>query len=231
MAQVTVVQSVEDTAGGNPSLTGVTTNNFLVVVIKAGRYFGLTPSISSVSGGSAGWTAAVSTTNSEVGLFIYYSRFNDSSTVTLTISGTFDEVVATLIETSGDNYDVGASNNAASGTAVSSGATATLSSDENLAIGGAHVESGFTTFTPGGGYTELDEEAGGGYSTTTSYLEVTSTTGTTASYTSTTSAPWACGVAVVKPAAGGGGGDPEIALIRGGKLVNGGLLLKGGLVG
>ena len=35
----------------------------------------------------------------------------------------------------------------------------------------------------------------------------------------------------VEVGAAGGGGDPEIALIRGGKLVGGGLLLKGGLRG
>lgn len=205
MAQVVVTQSIEDTAGGNPSLSGVTSNNFLVVSIKAARYFGLTPSISSVSGGSAGWTARQSTTNSEVGTFHYTSRFNTSSTVTLTISGTFDEVVATLIECgNGDNYDTGATGSGASGTALSTSATAALSSDENLAIIGCHVESGFTTFTHNGGFTEIDEEAGGGYSTGTSRLEVTSTTALTASVTSTTSAPWTCAITVVKPAAGGG---------------------------
>lgn len=213
MAQVTVAQSVEDTAGGNPSLTGVTSGNFLVVSIKAGRYFGLTPSISSVSGGSAGWTLRQITTSSEVGTFHYTSRNNTSSTVTLTISGTYDEIIATLIEcSSGDNYDTGSTNSGASGTALTSGSTGTLSSDENLAIVGVHVESGFTTFTHNGGLSELDEEAGGGYSTGTSALEVTSTTALNASVTSTSSAPWTCAITVVKPVASAATSLPPLYL-------------------
>lgn len=210
MAQVTVAQSVEDTAGGNPSLTGVTSGNVLVIVIQAGRYFGVAPDITACSGGTGGtWTRRVNRTQSEVGIIIFECVGNTASTVTCSLTGTYDEAVCTLFElTNGDAFDVAASNSAASGTALSSGATATLASDEDLAIGGGMCESGFTTFTAGGGYTEASEEAGGGYSSTSSYLEVTSTTGTTASYTSTTSAPWAAGVITIKPAAGGATGQP-----------------------
>lgn len=202
MAQITVAQKDEETTGAGATLSGVTSGNDLVAVFRAGRYFGLTPSITAVSGGDAGWALRQTATQSEVGVFSFTSTTNTSSTVTMSIStGTYDEVIGTLYELNNSNaYDTGAQNQAASGTALSSGATATLASDECLAIAAGMVESGFTSFTPGGGFTEDFDNAGGGYSSTTSSFEVTSTSGITGSFTSTTSAPWACIVTVMKPA-------------------------------
>ena len=205
MAQVTIAQSVEDTAGANPQLTGVTSGRVLVLVAKLGRYFGVAPTVSSVSGGSGGtWSSArTNATQSEVGTFIFECVGNTASTVTISISGTFDEAACTLYELIyGDAFDVAAQGNGASGTTQATSATGTLASDECLAIAGVCSETGFSSYTPNGGFTE-DADNSSGYTTSSSHLEVTGTSGVTGSFTCTTSAPWAAGIIVIKPAAGG----------------------------
>lgn len=181
----------------------------LVAVIHAARFFGATPAISSVSGGTGGtWTQRAASTVSELATWIYTCAGNPNSSVTLSVSGTWDGVSAELYEldANASDFDVKADGASGSGTAVSSGTTGTLASDEGLAIGGANIFSQFNSFTAGGGFTEdFDYRlADTDVRVTSSHLEVTSTSGVAATYTAGISGDWTAAVIVIKPAGGGG---------------------------
>lgn len=206
MAQITITQANNDPAGGNASLSGVTSGRVLVYCVMAGRFFGATPDVTSVSGGTGTtWTRRVNVGRAESGVFIFVGTGNTAATVTMSCTGSFDEIISTLFEldVNASDFDVGASSSGASGTALNSGTTATLDSADDLAIGAGHVDANFISFTPGGGFTEQYDNTTGGYSATTSYLQVTGTTGLAASYTSSASSGWTCGIVTIKIAGGG----------------------------
>lgn len=125
------------------------------------------------------------------------------------------------------------------GTAVTAtGSTTAVTVDVTAASGEVVVDAtsydqncGGQTITVGAGQTErlnilTDTSCG-----LTAGMSSEGGAGTvTMSWTGSDAQDWVIIGVPLKPA-GGGGGDPEIALLRGGKLVGGGLLLKGGLRG
>lgn len=230
MAQVAVTQYSND-GDATATLTGVTAGRMLIAVVIASRFFGNTPALSSVSGGGATWATAGSYTAATTGIFFSIGTGGTGGSITVTASGTWDGVAVHLYElnAAADAFDVGASTTGNSA-ALSSGATATLASDEDLAIGAAIVESQFNSFTAvGGGYTLDGSTAQDGvdFMTGASHLEVTSTTGTTGSFTANFSNPWRAAVITIKPAGGGAG---LVGPLVGGRLLGGGPLMKGVLV-
>ena len=116
------------------------------------------------------------------------------------------------------------------GTAVSSGTTATLDQATGM-LWGAMIHSGAdTTIAETGGATLVQENEGGTSNMPigVSYELTTATTAQAATWTVGASREWAAHVAFFKAAAAGG--DPEGSLL-GGKLLRGGLLQHGVLVG
>lgn len=211
MAQITVTQSAED-AFGAPSLTGVTSGRVLVAVICALPFFGNTPNVSSVSGGTGTWTEVAAQEQSGKGCWIWVGTGNTASSVTLSVTvanlggGGFAAVLYEL-SADADAFDVGsADGNTADESTFDSGTTATLASDEGLAIGGVVVGGFGNSVTWDSPWVEdFDARIGAidaRYSS--AHLEVTSTSGVAASGTYGSAHSWAATVAVIKPAAGGG---------------------------
>ena len=205
MAQITITQSVADPAGGNASLATVTIGRRLVLIVHAYRV-GATPAVTAIGGTGAAWASAsaVETSGTGLGVFIFIGVAK-AATVTVSVTGTYDDVATTLYELSIAGGAVAVvSAGTGTGTAADSGTTGTLSSDEDLALGGAICVDSANSFTPGGGFTEdADGQiAAGNYRYGASHLEVTSTTGLAATYTLGVSAEWRAAILVITHPAG-----------------------------
>ena len=213
MVAPSIVQSTNSTnVGPSASLTGVVAGNVLVLGIFAQRYFSNTPAFSSVSGGGATWTKVLDSviTGNEWGMSVFVGTGGTGGSITATASGTWDEVEVALLEIAdadeSDPVDESAQQAQRATSAPESGATATLSTDEGLALGFCSVFSNFANPTPHGsdGFTtEIDHSTQFDWRDyIVAYKALDSTTGVNFRCTGVTS-DYRTAVVVLKPASGG----------------------------
>lgn len=198
----------------DPQLTfdsSVTAGNTLFAVFSCS--VGTEVSVTSVSGGGT-WVnvGRVETTGTprELSLWVCYSATGGTTSVSPSVSGTFD-VVRTWI---GEYSDTGQvfdqySENAGTGTSPSSGATGTTTAAVSLVLGVFTTEFNGVTFTgPGGAWTTRHEQPDERLHIIDQFA--TSAAAFTATGTYSSSDGWAAICATFKASSGGGGVPRDI---------------------
>lgn len=182
---------------------------------------------------ATGFTSKLTfSTGSSTGAVLYKRAVGSETTVNVTFSGVWCNGFWFAVRgciTSGDPFDVIGAGNTGTGTSVSLSAV-TTTVDEVFVAAFSQGAEGYDASSgyPPSGYTGIINSSTGA-GTAAYKTQSAGTTGTAGWTLSGSETAWHGVIMGLKPPAAAG--DPEIALIRGGKLVNGGLLLKGGLVG
>jgi hypothetical protein len=196
-------------SGGLAYDSGVTAGATLFAVFSCSASVEL--SVTNVSGGGA-WenvgrveTPSTPFSHRELSLWVCYSATGGATTVTPSVSGTYDTIRTWIGEYSetGQVLDQYAENSG-TGTTPSSGATGTTTAAVSLVIGAFTSEFNGVTFTgPGGAWTDRSEVAGERVSVIDQFA--TSAAAFTASGTFDVSDGWGVICATFKASGGGGG--------------------------
>lgn len=178
------------------------------------------------------YNAAVQEANSNgrEGVAIWYA-YNITSSATFTVNRPGNAVYWQAVEVSGllttDPLDTTQSDNTG-GSTPTTGTTATLSQADEIAFFVQSTSSGDQTSSTVSAGTEIQEVLGQvDQAGESDYQIVAATTALTRTWTIVGGSVTDSTGAIATFKAAGGGGDPEIALTHGGKLVNGGPLRRG----